>query len=150
MNFPSDPDECEAYGHDLDTGAPYAPEKYKARMPNGRAILKTTEYQPPSEEPDHDYPFFATTGRLVYHFHTRTKTGRSELLRKAAPDAHVQLNPEDAQRLASLPVTGSGSRLVAAAWKARPTWAISKKATSSCRFTTATGIIRSARAPRTS
>lgn len=51
------------------------------------------------EEPDDAYPFFLTTGRLVYHFHTRTKTGRSPALAAAAPDDHVQLAEEDAVRL---------------------------------------------------
>ncbi len=99
LRFPTDPDTCEAYGHDFDTGAPYEPEKYRAMTPNGRAILKTTHNAPPSEEPDAEYPLFLTTGRLVHHFHTRTKTGRSEPLRKAAPDAFVQLHTDDAQRL---------------------------------------------------
>jgi predicted molibdopterin-dependent oxidoreductase YjgC len=34
----------------------------------------------------------------VYQFHTRTKTGRSRSLHSAAPDAWVELNPEDADR----------------------------------------------------
>src|SRR5205085_1335902 len=51
------------------------------------------------EEPDDDYPFFLTTGRVVYHFHTRTKTGRSAELRQAAPEPYVQLNAQDAERL---------------------------------------------------
>jgi hypothetical protein len=40
-----------------------------------------------------------TTGRLVYHFHTRTKTGRSRPLVEAAPDAFVQMSEVDAERL---------------------------------------------------
>jgi len=51
------------------------------------------------EVPDDKYPFWATTGRIVYHFHTRTKTGRSRELYDAAPDAFVQINEEDARRL---------------------------------------------------
>jgi len=99
LRFATDPDFCEAYGHDLDTGAPYEPRRYRAMAPNGRAILKATRHSPPSEEPDSEFPFFMTTGRLVYHFHTRTKTGRAEPLRRAAPDAFVQINDEDARRL---------------------------------------------------
>ena len=40
-----------------------------------------------------------TTGRVVYHFHTRTKTGRSKELNQAAPDVFVQLNELDAAQL---------------------------------------------------
>jgi anaerobic selenocysteine-containing dehydrogenase len=39
-----------------------------------------------------------TTGRVVYHFHTRTKTGRSPALNAAAPEAYVQIAEEDAAR----------------------------------------------------
>jgi ferredoxin-nitrate reductase len=41
-----------------------------------------------------------TTGRIVYHFHTRTKTGRSKELNDAAPDAYVQMSEQDAAKLA--------------------------------------------------
>ena len=48
--------------------------------------------------PDEDYPLWLTTGRIVYHFHTRTKTGRSKELHDAAPDAFVQISEEDAAK----------------------------------------------------
>ncbi|TFW09768.1 nitrate reductase [Oxalobacteraceae bacterium OM1] len=97
--FPTDPDICESFGHDLDTGAMVSPTEYKAANPAGRAMLKAAHYLPPFEMPDDDYPFFLTTGRLVYHFHTRTKTGRAPALAKAAPDDFIQMSREDAQRL---------------------------------------------------
>ena len=40
-----------------------------------------------------------TTGRTVYHFHTRTKTARAPQLQAAAPDAWVELSAADAARL---------------------------------------------------
>ena len=43
--------------------------------------------------------FLLTTGRLVFHFHTRTKTGRSPPLQEAAPDDFLQVAEEDAERL---------------------------------------------------
>jgi anaerobic selenocysteine-containing dehydrogenase len=99
LAFATDPDYCESYGHDLLTGAEIAPDEYRAKEPRGRAFLRAAEYIPPTEEPDADYPFFLTTGRVVYHFHTRTKTGRAKELREAAPDAFIQLSGEDASRL---------------------------------------------------
>lgn len=90
---------CETFGHDLTTGAVNTPEEYRARDPKGKAIFHGAEYQPPHEKPDTDYPFWMTTGRVVYHFHTRTKTGRSKALQEAAPDAFVQINEDDAARL---------------------------------------------------
>jgi anaerobic selenocysteine-containing dehydrogenase len=35
---------------------------------------------------------------VVFHFHTRTKTGRSKELNAAAPDGYVQLSEEDAAK----------------------------------------------------
>lgn len=99
LKFATDPDYCESYGHDLLTGAGIASDAYRAKAPNGRAFLRAVDYVPPTEEPDEMYPFFLTTGRVVYHFHTRTKTGRSKALRDAAPDAFIQLNEGDARRL---------------------------------------------------
>lgn len=87
---------CENYGHDLDTGAAYTQEEYKQFDPQGKAFIKAVEYQPPHELPNDDYPLMLTTGRLVYHFHTRTKTARSAALQQAAPDSYVQLSAEDA------------------------------------------------------
>jgi ferredoxin-nitrate reductase len=99
LKFATDPDACEHYGSDLDTGAPWSEQKFRALEPNGRAILKGTDYLPPTEEPDEEYPFFLTTGRLVYHFHTRTRTGRAPALQEAAPNDFVQIGQEDAARL---------------------------------------------------
>jgi predicted molibdopterin-dependent oxidoreductase YjgC len=64
--------------------------------PAGRAFLKGAAYTPPHEEPSVDFPLLYTTGRTVYHFHTRTKTGRSGDLNRAAPDAWVELSARDA------------------------------------------------------
>jgi hypothetical protein len=53
------------------------PQEYEAHDPKGRAILKAADYAPPEEQPDETYPFWLTTGRVVYHWHTRTKTARA-------------------------------------------------------------------------
>ncbi len=89
-------DYCEDYGHNLRTGADRTPEQYRAHDPQGKAFLHAADYEPPHEEPDEDYPLWLTTGRVVYHWHTRTKTARSKELNDAAPDAFVQLSAEDA------------------------------------------------------
>jgi anaerobic selenocysteine-containing dehydrogenase len=56
--------------------------------PAGRAILKAAKYVPAHEPPDEDYPFLFTTGRTVYHFHTRTKTGRAPEVAKRRRRKH--------------------------------------------------------------
>ncbi|MFI6132236.1 molybdopterin oxidoreductase family protein [Micromonospora sp. NPDC051141] len=97
--FHTDPDYCETYGHDLATGAELLAEEYRAKEPGGRAFLHATPYQPSPEVPGDDYPLLLTTGRTVYQFHTRTKTGRSTQLDHAAPESWLELNPADASRL---------------------------------------------------
>jgi anaerobic selenocysteine-containing dehydrogenase len=97
--FPTDPDYCESYGHDLLTGAATGPVVYRATVEAGKAWLKSEDYRPPHEEPSEEYPLRYTTGRTVYQFHTRTKTGRSRPLNRAAPGAWVEMCPADAEKL---------------------------------------------------
>jgi anaerobic selenocysteine-containing dehydrogenase len=97
--FVTDPARCEDYGHDLVTGATTTPEQFKASRPDGRAFLKCAPYVDPPETTSDEYPLLCTTGRTVYHFHTRTKTGRSRRLRDAAPSVWVELSAPDAARL---------------------------------------------------
>ena len=91
-------DYCETYGYDLTTGAEKPPEKFRANDPNGKAFLIPSDYQSPNEQPDKRFPLWLTTGRIVYHFHTRTKTGRSKQLNDAAPEMFIQLSQKDAAK----------------------------------------------------
>jgi len=91
-------DYCETYGYDLTTGAEKPPEKFRANDPNGKAFLIPSDYQSPNEQPDKRFPLWLTTGRIVYHFHTRTKTGRSKQLNDAAPEMFIQLSHKDAAK----------------------------------------------------
>ncbi len=94
--FPTDTDQCETFGHDLATGGTVTETEHRAMGPAGRAFLKGAAYTPAHEEPSEDFALLYTTGRTVYQFHTRTKTGRSRSLDRAAPDAWVELSAADA------------------------------------------------------
>ncbi|MGY1683214.1 molybdopterin oxidoreductase family protein [Geodermatophilus sp. SYSU D01176] len=94
--FWAHPEYCESYGRDLVTGAPVEETEYKALNPTGRAVLKAAEYVPPHELPSQEYPFQLITGRTLYHFHTRTKTGRAPQLHAAAPEVWVEMSAGDA------------------------------------------------------
>lgn len=96
--FSTDIGECETFGHDLLTGATVGPTRYKAMDPSGKALLKTADFTSAPETPDENYPLRFTTGRTAYHFHTRTKTGRSPQLQDAAPSAWVEISEHDAKR----------------------------------------------------
>jgi anaerobic selenocysteine-containing dehydrogenase len=90
------PDYCETYGRDLVTGAAVEPDEYKALNPEGKAVIKASKYMPAHELPSEDFPLQLITGRTLYHFHTRTKTGRSPQLQAAAPEVWVEVSVADA------------------------------------------------------
>ncbi|WP_413759321.1 molybdopterin oxidoreductase family protein [Streptomyces sp. MMBL 11-3] len=90
------PDVCETYGKDLVTGASDGVVEYRSLNPDGKAMIKAAGYVPAHEEPSGEYPFQLTTGRTLYHFHTRTKTGRVPQLNEAAPDVWVEIGEADA------------------------------------------------------
>ncbi|WP_330473724.1 molybdopterin oxidoreductase family protein [Terrabacter sp. C0L_2] len=91
------PDECETYGRDLETGAPVEAGEYRALNPFGRAVIKAADYRPAHELPDEAHPLQLITGRTVYHFHTRTRTGRAPELQAAAPEVWVEVSAHDAR-----------------------------------------------------
>jgi anaerobic selenocysteine-containing dehydrogenase len=97
--FATDPDFCESYGHDLTTGASNESDEYRAHDPRGRALIKGAHYVPPDEGPSDEFPFLLNTGRTVYHWHSRTKTGHVPQLQEAAPDVWVEMNQADARSL---------------------------------------------------
>ena len=67
--------------------------------PDGRAALLPRKYIPPSESPDEEYPYVLITGKLPWHFNTRTRTGRVSSLESKAPDNFVEINPVNASQL---------------------------------------------------
>jgi assimilatory nitrate reductase catalytic subunit len=62
--------------------------------PTGRARFVATEYKPPAEEPDADYPIRLTTGRLRDQWHTMTRTGLVPRLFSHSPEPEVLLHPQ--------------------------------------------------------
>jgi ferredoxin-nitrate reductase len=97
--FNTDPGYAETFGQDLLTGAELGETAYRAKEPAGRAILHAAEYRPSSEVTDDAYPLQLNTGRTVYHFHTRTRTGRAPQLDAAAPEVWVEVSAQDAEAL---------------------------------------------------
>ena len=96
--FNTDSDYAEGFGLDLTTGASLSEDEHRAQAPDGRAFLKAAPYEPSTETPDAERPLLLTTGRSLYHFHTRTKTGRTPELDAAAPEPWVELSAADAER----------------------------------------------------
>jgi anaerobic selenocysteine-containing dehydrogenase len=68
---------------------------------DGRARFLFEEPRKAPEQPDEKYPFLLLTGRgTSSQWHTNTRTGKSDVLRKLYPkECYVEINPKDAQRL---------------------------------------------------
>ena len=47
---------------------------------------------------DDAFPLVLTTGRSKYHWHTMTRTGKNQALKKSAPDPILDLHRADARR----------------------------------------------------
>jgi len=65
----------------------------------GKGKCHPCEYIPPAEEPDGEYPFRLTTGRVVFHWHTGTMTRRSPTLDREVRSAYIEINPVDAKKI---------------------------------------------------
>lgn len=64
-----------------------------------RATVFFAAPAPPAEPPDDDFPLWLLTGRVLEHFNTGVTTRRIRDLRRALPQAFVELHPDDAQRI---------------------------------------------------
>lgn len=74
-------------------------EFYHSTTKDGRAQIWFHPADPPPESPDGQYPFWLCTGRVLEHWHSGTMTRRIPQLRAAMPQAYVEMNRHDAQRL---------------------------------------------------
>lgn len=72
---------------------------HKDRFTRGLGLFSAIEHRPPAEEPDAEYPFVLTTGRVLYHYHTANMTKRSAGLMERCPESLVEINPRDAEAL---------------------------------------------------
>lgn len=72
--------------------------KEKFARAGGKAAFSPCGWSAPHEWPDAEYPFIATTGRSLFHYHSGSMT------RRGAPGLHlkelyIEINPADAAKL---------------------------------------------------
>jgi len=76
---------------------------YSEDMPcptqDGKAKLLALDWLPMSEPQNSSFPLILNTGRTVEQWHTRTKTKTISILNDLAPEAWIEINPEDAKKL---------------------------------------------------
>ena len=70
-------------------------EKFSAA--DGLGTFFGLEYRPPAEVADEEYPYTLMTGRVIFHYHTRTQTGRCKVLDYEVPESYIQINTKDAK-----------------------------------------------------
>ena len=71
----------------------------KFQTPDGKANLIPVRFFNNNEVPDDDYPFWLNSGRVVEHFHTRTRTGKIGNINKFSPTPYMEINPDAAAEL---------------------------------------------------
>ncbi len=74
------------------------------RHPDGKARLIPLPFIDNNERPDEQYPFWLNTGRVVEHWHTRTKTGKIGNLNKFSPTPYMEINPSAAEKAGIKPM----------------------------------------------
>ncbi|BCJ60221.1 molybdopterin oxidoreductase [Micromonospora endophytica] len=67
--------------------------------PDGLARFHPVEHRPAAEEVCAEYPLYFTTGRVLAQYQSGNQTRRVGALRRAAPQAFVELHPDLADRL---------------------------------------------------
>ena len=71
----------------------------KFQTPDGKANRIPLPFLDNNERPDEDYPFWMNRGRVVEHFHTRTRTGKLGNCNKFSPTPYMEMNPDAAMEL---------------------------------------------------
>ncbi|MCW9048473.1 MAG: nitrate reductase [Gammaproteobacteria bacterium] len=66
---------------------------------DGKAKIIPLPFVDNNERPDTEYPFWLNSGRVVEHFHTRTRTGKIGNQNKFSPTPYMEMNPDSAAEL---------------------------------------------------
>jgi formate dehydrogenase major subunit len=65
----------------------------------GKGYFCAVEYEPSAEQVSATFPYLLTNGRNLYHYHTRTMTGRVKELNEKSPCSYVEINPLTLEKL---------------------------------------------------
>ena len=91
----------DAAGYDMQKTLPFKgdPRLYTDgvfQTPSGKALLIPVRFFNNNECPDSEFPFWMNSGRVVEHFHTRTRTGKIGNCNKFSPTPYMEMNPDAA------------------------------------------------------
>jgi formate dehydrogenase alpha subunit len=94
---------------------------HQGEFSRGLGKFQVVNYKSPAEEPDDEYPYILTTGRLLFHWHTGTMTRRSQTLTDQVDEAVMEINPADAHTVGledgdTVKVTSRRGEIALKAW----------------------------------
>jgi len=72
---------------------------HQGEFARGKGKFHPVTYIPPAEEVDEEYDYIMMTGRMLYHYHTGTMTRNSQPIDEHVPDAYVEINADDAEKM---------------------------------------------------
>ncbi len=72
---------------------------HSGKCARGLGQFKPAVFKPSAEVPCADFPLVMTTGRVLYHYHTRSMTGKVDGLNAMCPESFVEINPDAARKL---------------------------------------------------
>ena len=98
---------------------PGTPILHQDRFTIGKGQFMLTQYRPPAELPDEEYPYHLSTVRRLFHYHTRTMTGRVAGLNQLMDRNWMDIHPVDAEQSGRCH-WGQGARHLTAWFRSRP------------------------------
>ena len=99
LQWPCSDESSEWAGEDSSAGTQRLYTDGRFAYPDGKAKLIPLAFVDNNEKPDEEYPFWLNSGRVVEHFHTRTRTGKVGNQNKFSPTPYMEMNPDAAARL---------------------------------------------------
>ncbi len=87
------------FSEDAEEGSPRLYTDGEFQHADQKAKLIPLPFVDDNERPCDDYPFWLNSGRVVEHFHTRTRTGKVGNLNKFSPTPYMEMNPDAAKKL---------------------------------------------------
>ena len=70
---------------------------HDGKFARGKGLFTEVDYKEPAEIVDEEYPLILTTGRILYHYHTRSMTGRVEGLNQIVSEGYIEISKEYAK-----------------------------------------------------
>jgi len=80
----------------LDETHPGTKYLHKDKFAKGIGTFHPVLYREPAEIVDEAYPLILTTGRILYHYHTRTMTGKTEGIEEIVGGSYIEISPSKA------------------------------------------------------